>query len=168
MPTIRIDDDVYEVLRKRGKTGDTFSDVIRPLVGLPDPRATPDTLAPEDVRELVKALDGVDEGDAMIEAFLDVISGHLPPNWADGQKRAQQILWVVVKFLAEPAEHSIAERHNTAAKWVADRYGVALPTVHDKCARQLYGTSGAGLSEFRRALEHIENDWKQRRTGAGA
>jgi predicted CopG family antitoxin len=167
MPTIRVDEDVYEALRNLGKTGDSFSDVLRPLLQLrhKKPRSrTPSAVAAnadfEGVRDII---DTEGNGEA-IEEFIEVISRHLPEHWRTSTVRFRQIVFVVAKFLNQPGNLSTAERYLKAYRLVAEQFNVEATTVHDKCVRQLYGTGKPNLIEqFRRALERIEIDWRNRR-----
>ncbi len=167
MPTIRVDDDIYEALRSLGKTGDSFSDVLRPILGInrTDARVG-SSLAIASGAEDEIVHDLVDSGgdDKVLGEFAEVISRHLPKHWCDSPKRGTQILFVVSEFFKQPTDLSTAVRHINAAKLVAERFGVKVTTVHDKCGRQLYGTGTADLIEhFRRALELIEVDWREHR-----
>jgi len=167
VPTIRIDDDVYEALRNLGKTGDSFSDVLRPLLRLG--RKKTKSRAPSSVvtsTGLEGVHDMIDSGgnDEVVEQFVEVISRHLPEHWRNSTMRFRQIVFVVAKFLNQPRNLSTAERYLSAYRLVAENFDVEATTVHDKCVRQLYGTGKLNLIEqFRRALELIEIDWRNRR-----
>jgi len=156
MPTIRVDDDVYEALRNRGKTGDSFSDVLRPLLGLGSMgRRAP---GPSSAKEGVKT--GLDEG--ALGRLDQIASKYLPPHWNDAPQRRNQILATIATFVSQPSTTaSVADRHLLAAKHVAATAHVKLTTVIDKCGRQLYGVGEPDqMGRFRTALMSIEADWR--------
>jgi hypothetical protein len=149
MPMIRVDDEVYERLAEMGRMADSYNDVLRRVLGLPKKeksrKAVPTPMAP-------------DEG--FLVQFFSVADKHLPKHWSHSKKRMMQILWVIAEFLKAPKNLSTGERQLIAAKQVAKEFGVEVPTVQDKCGRQLYGTgTGQQMERFRRALEKIEADW---------
>ena len=76
--------------------------------------------------------------------------------------RQKQILFVITEFMGQARNMPTADRHNRAAKSVAERFKVEVNTVHDKCGRQLYGTGTPNLiGNFRSALEQIETEWRR-------
>ena len=74
-PMIRVDDEVYEHLNQRGRTEDSFNDVIRRELGLPAKRQalpqvsrSPNHLGPRAVAE------------ALAPALTAALDRHLPPH----------------------------------------------------------------------------------------
>lgn len=154
MPMIRVDDEVYERLTEMGRMADSYNDVLRRLLGLPEKeklkKTRPTPLVPE-------------EED--LHQFLSATDKHLPEHWSHSRERMSQILWVVAEFLNTPKNLSMRQRQLIAVKQVAKKFGVMVPTVQDKCGRQLYGTgTGQQIERFRQALEKIEADWSKTRT----
>jgi hypothetical protein len=155
---IRVDDEVYEHLNQRGRTEDSFNDVIRRELGLPPKRQTTpqEPQSPDDTnpRAVAKALAPV---------LLTALDGHLPPHWSETPERRAQILEVAMLFLTTDQSWSTADRQLHAARRVAKEHGVDVNTVQDKCGRQLYGTgTGQQIERFRSALEAVEKDFRNR------
>jgi len=163
MPTIRVDDDVFEELRNRGKTGDSFSNVLRPLLGLAlkKRRTTGRAAQMEKIPEHLREKLGLMSSDTA-ERLEELLSKHLPEHWNNAPMRRDHILSVVYEFLTkEPTSASITDRHLWATKRVADRDHVEVTTVLDKCGRQLYGVGESGqMEQFRAALARIEIEWR--------
>jgi predicted CopG family antitoxin len=154
MPTIRVDDEVHEALASRGTAADSLNDVLRRLLGLPDKQP-----------ELPGLREAIQPDEAELRDLFEVVSKHLPQHWATARGRMRQILLVVVEFMKTPGDWPLEQREVHAAKQVAKRFGVALPTVHDKCGRQLYGTGSVGqMSQFCAALAAIEREWSRKGT----
>lgn len=149
-PMIRVDDEVYEYLNQQGRTEDSFNDVIRRELGLELRKpAAAKPLASMD-HEVKQAMDT-----NKLKAVEDALNRLLPPHWANAPKRRNQIFEVVSAFLHTPKEWGTAEREVHAAKLVAERRGIDVNTVQDKCGRQLYG-EGSLMQQFRNALERLE------------
>src|SRR5260370_35772757 len=122
MPTIRVDDDVYEELRNRGKTGDSFSDVLRPLLHLPRKAgplipvggSSPLSAFRREVRGLADQVSrqlGSPKSDAGDVTRLEqIVSRHLPSHWSDAPKHVDQILSVVAHGLSQPPGKPIHRR----------------------------------------------------------
>ena len=148
MPTIRIDQDIYDYLNERGKTADTFNDVLRRELGLS--RKSPPKV-PFYRNHTEEATD------AKMRQFAD---RHLPPHWAHTPARKKEILMVIEEVLRQPEDWSVADREIAARKTVAKSLGIDSTTVRDKYTRQLYGNGGDQGRRFRDALERIEQDFK--------
>jgi negative regulator of replication initiation len=161
MPTIRVDDDVYEALRNLGKTGDSFSDVLRPLLKLPSHgRRKREARRPAAISQ--QLVERVEQRGAEL---VELISRHLPAHWSQGEKRRAHIMSVVINYLHEDNALPSVERHIRAARSAAEHFGVEVTTIHDKCGRQLYGVGSPNqMSEFRAALERIRAEWKEEAT----
>lgn len=153
-PMIRVDDEVYEHLNQRGRTEDSFNDVIRRELGLPAKRQalpqvsrSPNHLGPRAVAE------------ALAPALTAALDRHLPPHWSETPERRAQILEVATLFLTTDQSWSTAERQLDAARRVAKEHNVEVETVQTKCGRELYGTgTGPLIERFRSALEAVERD----------
>ena len=171
MPTIEIDQDIYDHLNEQGRTEDTFSDVLRRKLALPlkpmskrVPQLAGHLLelaqvsAPRGPRKDAPRLSDVSSvADNRLHAILD---RYLPPHWSDTAERQRQILMVVENTLGESGNVAIAERELKARKEVAEKLGVNPNTVLDKYGRQLYGTGSPQVQRFRAALTRIEKDYK--------
>lgn len=168
MPTIRVDDDVYETLRNLGRTGDTFSDVLRPLLGLGEKaRGVPATVHQRQDERLTKELQSIAGAHGSLDALEAIVSRYLPPHWADGRQRRDHILSVVIGYLTQPTELPPAKRHTRATSEVAQRDRVTVQTIIDKCGRQLFGVgTPSQMEQFRDALTKIEADWRRHKEGA--
>ena len=153
-PMIRVDDEVYEYLNQRGRTEDSFNDVIRRELQLSPKRQSArqnsPTLDDSTPRAVAAAL-----GSLLSEA----LDRHLPPHWSETPERRTQILEVVTLFLTTDKSWPTADRLVYAAERVAKERGVEVNTVKDKYGRQLYRTgTGQQTERFRLALEAVEKD----------
>jgi hypothetical protein len=157
-PMIRVDDEVYEQLNQRGRTEDSFNDVIRRELGLPSKKqAMPqDSRSTDDPNPRAIA-------EALAPALVAALDCHLPPHWSETPERRSQILEVATLFLTTDQSWSTVERQLYAARRVAKEHRVDVNTVQDKCGRQLYGTgTGQQIERFRSALEAVEKNLRDR------
>lgn len=159
-PMIRVDDEVYEYLNQRGRTEDSFNDVIRRELGLSpkrqaarqDPPASSDEPSP---RAVAAALGSV---------LSEALDRHLPSHWSETPERRTQILEVVTLFLTTDKSWPTADRLVYAAERVAKERCIEVNTVKDKYGRQLYGAgTGQQTERFRLALEAVEKDLRSAR-----
>lgn len=153
MPLIRVDDEVHECLRNRGRTAETYNDVIRRELNLPP---SPERSA----RGPVPAT----RNDPLLQRFVELLNKHLPKHWSHGNQRAFQIALVVAEYLKIPKNLTPAERFAKATRAAAKERNIDFTTVRDKCTRQLYET-GAGRNQtgqFLKALEAIERDHREK------
>lgn len=155
MPTIRIDQEIYDYLNEKGKTADTFSDVLRRELGL-DQKPTKGQI----MRHLITGL-ADDQRSHSVEAIRGATDRHLPPHWASTPAREAQIIRVVKEFVRMPRNLSVEDREIAARKRVAEFLGIDPNTVFDKYGRQLYGDGGGQAAKFRTALRKIESDLQQ-------
>lgn len=148
MPTIRIDQDIYDYLNERGKTVDTFNDVLRRELGV-------------EPKPVQKRPSQVGSSEVSAEGKLrEVLDAHLPSHWVGTRAREEEIRMVIVEFLRLPGTWTTKDREIAARKSVAERLGIDPTTVSDKYTRQLYGEGGGQVRRFRDALERIEQDFK--------
>lgn len=154
MPMIRVDSEIYELLNEKGRTEDTFNDVLRRELGLPSRKSGRQSqahLSPTTPPVGHAAARGANS------ELESVLHRRLPPHWADTPARKIQIVEVVQKFLQTPGNWDTKDRHLYAVKAVAAERNLTIQTVADKCGRQLYG-EGELQPRFRRALDAIEMD----------
>lgn len=151
MPMIRVDEEIYEFLNQRGRTEDTFNDVLRRELGLGSKKRSGHRIDREHkVENQTKNSSGA-------SSLTSLVDKHLPAHWRSTRARGDQILRVVTTYLRTPKEWDSSRRELSAAQQVANELGVEVTTVQDKCTRQLFG-DGAVIQNFRAALEAIEAD----------
>lgn len=171
---IRVDDEVYAFLNGRGRTEDSFNDVIRRELGLTPKKLLARGRPEEDLNDVLPR-----EVDARIhptasaersspsevcavlhsEEIVASLNRHLSPHWSDTPARREQILELVLAFLKTSRDWSTADRQLYAARQVAAAHRVEVNTVQDKCGRQLYGTgAGQQIERFRSALDRVEHE----------
>jgi len=152
-PMVRIDHEVYEYLNQRGRTEDSFNDVIRRELGLP-PKRQPKALSSSAGRG-----PDTEASDVQPQRLEEALDRLLPPYWSATRARRTQIREVALAFLRTPPQWTTEERHLHAARQVASAHGIEVTTVHDKCGRQLYGTgSHPQIGQFRMALLRLEEE----------
>jgi hypothetical protein len=151
MPMIRVDDEVYEYLNQRGRTEDSFNDVIRRELGLSPKTQTARQGSKTDGPRSMAA--------APASKLSEALDRHLPPHWSETPERRAQILEVATVFLRTDKSWPAADRLGHAAEHVAKDHDIEINTVKDKYGRQLYGTgTGQQTERFRLALEAVEKD----------
>ncbi len=154
MPMIRVDDEVYQHLNDRGKTEDTFNDVLRRILGLEAKRRRSGERTPQERKARTTQTRSVPPNE-MAELW-SVIEKHLPPRLSNAVHR-RQIEKLVVSFLEAPADWTTKDREISAARQVANEEGVTRETIQDGGTRRL----GLDIEEFRRRLEAIEVEYQQ-------
>jgi hypothetical protein len=157
VPMIRVDDEVYEYLNQRGRTEDSFNDVVRRELGLSPKRPAVQQDPPGSSDE-----PGLGAVAAALGGVLSALDRHLPPHWSETPERRTQILKVVTLFLTTDKSWPTADRLACAADRVAKEHGIEVNTVKDKYGRQLYGAgTGQQTERFRLALEAVEKELRQ-------
>ena len=98
MPMIRVDEEVYAALGNKGTAADSYNDVLRRELSLPDRR----------VHELRRR--GVMKSDKQdLNDLMMTVDRHLPGHWSQAHTRMYQILRVVAGFMNAPSNLSTAE-----------------------------------------------------------
>ena len=143
MPNIRIDDEVYKYINDRGKTEDTFNDVLRREFGLESAKKRLDELPTNEAGTLEYSEDEYQMVEVLMEQKFPALNNPVHKH--------QLVKWVLY-YLLLPVDWTVKNRSISAAKLLAKEEGVTRETIQDGGTRRLK----LNIAEFRKKLEDFE------------